>query len=749
MKTTISFIVPSDEKIREFLEDYFIDTLKAKSKLNRLMREPFFSALLRAKNTLKSEIYVPNVKEISIEELCHFYPKRVKSLFAKLDLERQGLKAVKTAVQKQNFPAACKALIAYYQNIDSTWIGNLNNKYSTNYQVNIESMLDDKFTFQLVTGVVPRDDNGLLDWSHTGPTNDREWAWFFNRHYHLLDLFLAYQRTGNLEYVRFISDLVKDWVISSPSNKSPKTWAQWRGLEVAYRIFHWGSIFYNLQQVDAFTPVARILMLSSILDHAYYLRYMHSWGANWICREMNALTMIALFWPEFKASGEWFNYASQRLESEINQQVYTDGVHKELTSHYHYISLQDFQHFANLLEVSGNFVSPKFKASLERMWNYLAYSMRPDGYGVLNNDSDRDYTRSPVDEAAVVYQRPDWTYITSSGKVGNRPDSEPTIFFPWAGQVIMRSGWDKLAHWAFFDIGPLGIYYHVHYDKLHLSISAYGRDLLVDSGRFRYVRDRFWRYFRESAGHNVILIDGKGQKTDAKQLHKPMKDNCAIASDFDFAKGTYDKGFTGIKGKATHSRAVVYLRGKYWIVIDHIHTNKPRKIEALWHFHPDCTVVIKGNSVGSIDESAGNLKILPATELSWRVKLVKGQESPVQGWWSRQYNHKTPNPTAIYSTQIQESTTFAWVLFPSFGLGPNLTVKKLPSPKGSVILSITMPDGNEDKIAVRMVGDEVISIDENLKLNGDCAIISTDKKPLVANGYIINKIGNIIMKHNP
>ncbi|MDY6900671.1 MAG: alginate lyase family protein, partial [Cyanobacteriota bacterium] len=646
-------------------------------------------------------------------------------------------------------PAACKALIAYYQNTDSNfWVRNLNSNYSPNREVDIESILDDTYNFQLVTGIVPRNDNGLLDWSYTGPKNDKEWAWFFNRHYHLLDLFVAYQQEGNLEYVRSISDLVTDWVISSPSKKSPTVWAQWRGLEVAFRIFHWVPIFYNLQQVDAFTPVARILMLSSIIDHAYYLRNMHSWGANWICREMNSLATIALCWPEFKSSQQWFNYASQRLSYEINQQVYVDGVHKELASHYHYATLEDFQQFANLLEVSGNHVSPDIKSGLERMWNYLAYSMRPDGHGVVNGDSDRDYNRNSVNQAATVYQRPDWTYITSNGEVGNRPNFEPSVFFPWAGQVIMRSGWDKLAHWAFFDIGPLGIYYHVHYDKLHLSISAYGRDLLVDSGRFRYVRDKFWRYFRESAGHNVILIDGKGQKKDTKQLHKPIKDNCAIAPEFDFAKATYDKGFRNIKGKVAHKRAVVYIRGKYWLVIDHIHTSRPRTIEALWHFHPDCTVVIKGNEVGSIDTNMGNLKILPASDLSWEVKLVKGQESPIQGWWSRQYNHKTPNPTAIYSTQIKESTTFAWVLFPSLGVAPNVTVNQLPSPKGSVILSIKIPGEKEDKIAVRIIGDEVISIGENLKLDGDCGIIYAGEKPLIANGCITDEIGNIIVEHN-
>ena len=90
MKTSISFIIHSYEKTREVFDDYFIDIKKAKSKLNRVLRKPFFSASLRAKNTLKTENLVFNIKEISIEELCYLYPKRVRSLFAKLDLEGQG-----------------------------------------------------------------------------------------------------------------------------------------------------------------------------------------------------------------------------------------------------------------------------------------------------------------------------------------------------------------------------------------------------------------------------------------------------------------------------------------------------------------------------------------------------------------------------------------------------------------------------------------------------------------------------------
>ena len=52
----------------------------------------------------------------------------------------------------------------------------------------------------------------------------------------------------------------------------------------------------------------------------------------------------------------------------------------------------------------------------------------------------------------------------------------------------MRDGWHERAHWAWFDAGPWGIA-HQHNDKLHLSVSPFGRDVLVDTGRYNYTEE--------------------------------------------------------------------------------------------------------------------------------------------------------------------------------------------------------------------------------------------------------------------
>ena len=60
------------------------------------------------------------------------------------------------------------------------------------------------------------------------------------------------------------------------------------------------------------------------------------------------------------------------------------------------------------------------------MWNYVAFSMRPDGAGLLNNDGDRNQNRRPLLRAAERYDRPDWTWIAKNGREGEHPSEPPS-----------------------------------------------------------------------------------------------------------------------------------------------------------------------------------------------------------------------------------------------------------------------------------------------------------------------------------
>jgi hypothetical protein len=528
-----------------------------------------------------------------------------------------------------------------------------------------DAIINDTFTFYGQTDRVPRKLGGGLLWTHRGPSNDWEWTLALNRHFQLGQLLAAYRKTGNGEYAQRIDEHLRDWIRASLPYPARKNVGDiWRGLEISFRAKAWAQVFYALQEDAHLTPAARLLILTSLPEHAHHLRHFHGDG-NWLTMEISALGMVAAAWPEYKESAAWLEYASTTLTRELSGQIYLDGVQHELTSHYHWVALANFEQFADICRGAGIALPEEYSAGLEKMWHYRAAAMRPDGHGPLNNDSDLDYNRDSVVQAAATYGRPDWAYIASNGAHGRKPEYGPSLMFPWAGQLVIRSGWDADALWAFLDVGPWGTG-HQHNDKLHLSVSAYGRDLLVDSGRFVYSgKDVRFRkeYALLSRAHNVVLLDGTDQGPGPKRAQKPVGEvDYLITPEMTFARGSCDH-FDGLAGEAVHTRIVVYLQGGPIVVADRIETDRPRKIEALWHWHPRCTVVLDGKSIVSTDRGCGNLRIVPVAAFDWNTALVKGQETPRwQGWYSRKYNEWEPSPAAALTTDRDGTTVFAWLL---------------------------------------------------------------------------------------
>lgn len=641
----------------------------------------------------------------TVEEVYARYPGRIDTLLRSINLDLPALERVKRAVGKGDPVFACKELLNHYNKGDNARFHQKEHPSpSTDRSPEADSILRDIFTFYDMPDSVPRLSDGSLDWTHQGPDMDIEWAWGLNRHSHLQTLLAAYFQTGNRRYAEVIDDHIQDWVIGSlpyPGVKSNT--AQWRGLEVALRAKVWVRVFYALLNTDQLTPATRILMLSSLPEHIHYMRHFHAKAGNWLTMEMSGLAMVATAWPEFKGSSEWVAYAKGNMLEGLKDQVYPDGVQKELTSHYHQVALYNFDHFREICEQANEPLPAGYEEELEKMHHYIAYSVRPTGYGVLNNDSDNRYNRDLIVAAASKYEREDWLFIATNGTKGKRPEGDPSVVFSWAGQVIMRGGYDPDAQWAFFDIGPWGTG-HQHNDKLHLSISAYGRDLLVDGGRFAYrgaLAKKFRRYAVGSASHNVVLIDGNGQGAGPRVAEEPLDDiHYKITDRFDYAWNSFDR-FSDLQGEGKHARALFYVRGKFWIVVDQIQTDRPRKIETLWHWHPDAQVKSEENGVVATDHDRGNLKIIPVGSTEWNVRQVRGRENPSpQGWYSERYNKSEPSVASVYSTDIKTNSTFVWILYPSEGKTAAVEAEIVRRDDQGVTLSVSDESGNRWEVTV-------------------------------------------------
>lgn len=648
----------------------------------------------------------------SVEDVCEYYPERTENMFTHFNLNYPGLEKVKSAYNNSKLVDACTFLLEYYQNKSGVQHLRQEQPPATDQSVaEADTILTNVFVIQNVRGQVPVGDDGHRDWYYKGPNNDREWAWLSNRHSQINQVLTTYFETGNPKYASYIDRFLRDFIIKSwpyPAVKSRTS--VWRGLEVAARAKVWSRIFYGLINSEYLSPATQLLMLSSLPDHAHYNRNFHS-SNNWLTMEISALATIATNFPEYKKSDEWLEYSIETMAESMKDQVYADGVQTELTSHYHNVSLYNFELFKDICDRAEKPLPDFFNQTIEAMYRFIAHAVRPSGFRILNNDGDRGSDRDLILRGAERFKNSEWEYIATNGTSGTEPSDGPSYFYPWAGQLISRSGYEADAHWSFFDIGPWGSG-HQHNDKLHLSVAAYGRDLLVDAGRFAYtgeVAQKFRPYAKGSAGHNILLIDGQGQEAGPTHTKEPLGNRYFKITDaFDYASSSFDR-FIEVAGEAKHSRSMVYVRGEFWVVVDRIVTDRPREIDALWHWHPANVVERDGGTVKT-NNQRGNLAVIPVSKQTFAIEFIKGQEAPeIQGWYSPEYNIFEPNIASVYSTTIGESTTFVWLLLPSEQEMPNIGANIIAENDNEVTLEVKSED-ERWQLTIPFMNSEGVSI---------------------------------------
>jgi len=145
-----------------------------------------------------------------------------------------------------------------------------------------------------------------------------------------------------------------------------------------------------------------------------------------------------------------------------------------------------------------------------------------------------------------------------------------------AGHAILRTnGPGKLS--AAMTFGPYGGF-HGHFDKLSFVLFGHGQELGVDPGRaksqaYRLPIHRQW--YKASVGHNVVLVDGKGQKeADGKLL--------AFAANGSYSAVAADAGpaFENV----THQRFLL-LTPTYLLVVDRLKSKDDKEHTFDWVYH--------------------------------------------------------------------------------------------------------------------------------------------------------------------
>lgn len=607
------------------------------------------------------------------EDFIASHHARMDGLFAELSDAYPEIHTAKQLWQSREYAKACETLLDYYANRPALPNDVL---FGWNYKANpyhnpvyAEELAPDvttlRFTIQGVTATQRLRADGEIDWQWRGPKNDPEWAWLLNRHAFFYILAKDWERTKDDAYPTLVSRWLSDWVINNPAPKRLSFSSSWRALEAARRITDsWPQVFEQWRHTPAFSAEARLLMLSSIPDHARVLRDHGSfWGGNHLVTEKTALAKLALVWPEFQEASAWFAYAADKIGAEILAQTYPDGSYKELTNHYQKIVLLNAQVFLVLLEYSGQLEKyDEVSDRITEMWRYFAGVALPAGYGPINNAADREHNMGLL--AAIDEETPLISGITREEilEVYNEPPR--TRLFPWAGQAVMRSRTGRDGLWAFFDVGPYGTA-HQHDDRLHLSVAVRSTEVLTDGGRYTYQPGKWRDYFKGPRSHNIVLLDGAHSSQAplaAKNAPLPVHQQYGAGWDYFSANAFFPHDVIGGRGRSEWRRSVLHLHDYGWLVIDDLLSYGAHEMETLWHFSPSTEAHLTPDGI-RVDDAKGVtlLELTCASEPAADLSLVRGQEDPiVAGWNAPQYNMRLPAWELSAKMKLSRPTRIIW-----------------------------------------------------------------------------------------
>ncbi len=493
---------------------------------------------------------------------------------------------------------------------------------------------------------------------------DHKVTWELNRHQHLVILAKAFLLTGDQKFTRELKEQWYHWKQQNPYGIGIN-WSS--SLEIGMRAMSWIWVRELLGASSELGDRFRSDLLQGLAQHGRYVsNYLSTYFSpnTHLIGEAVALLFLGITCPELPLASAWKKTGWEIVQEEIGRQVRDDGIYFEQSFYYHVYALDFFLHARILAERNGLQVPPALDRKIERMAEALC-ALGQDGKVPRIGDDDGgrvfDSARNlsmhaldPIATAAVLYNRSDFKAISlgfceeslwllgedGAKKFTKLPVISPKPFsrsFESSGFYVMASEnpQTKLVVHA----GPMGALRagHSHCDLFALNLSIDGRDCLTDPGTFRYVSDSNERnYFRETAAHNTLKIDGKDQAESSGPFSWNAVPTVQIkkwiqGEGFDLLAAQHS-GYGRLDSPVSHTRWIFSLKSQFWFVRDVIAGQGRHSLEQSWHLDPNLEWQTNGEA-GFAATNKANSKVvftlLAEKDLASQIK--KAWHSPVYG----------------------------------------------------------------------------------------------------------------------
>jgi len=301
-----------------------------------------------------------------------------------------------------------------------------------------------------------------------------------------------------------------------------------------------------------------------------------------------------------------------------------------------------------LLKNNGYEIPSDIWYRMEKMFEFIMYSIKPDGTTPIIGDQDNgrllplgsedlnDY-RYLLSIGASLFKREDFKQEANGFNIycsmfGGKnayddwneiPDS-PCVLnskaFKDAGVYILRNHDDYLL----FNVTGRGLYpestlgSHTHSDLLSFELFTYGKSFIVDPGSYLYTADPDMRLlFRSTKMHNTVTVDGQSQdilsrnkiwgySRDAIPEVKRWESN----NKHDIVTALHN-GYTRLTDPVFHERTIFFDKIETkWTITDRFMGEGRHTFDWYFHFDANVDIVIDDNIVVTNCKDGKNIMII-------------------------------------------------------------------------------------------------------------------------------------------
>jgi uncharacterized heparinase superfamily protein len=346
---------------------------------------------------------------------------------------------------------------------------------------------------------------------------------------------------------------------------------------------------------------------------------LHSSAGNHTIAECAGLVYAGCLFPELPGAERWRRRGLAILTTEIARQVHADGGGIE-QAFWYLLFITDLAGLVvALLDHRGETVPEALREAVTRAQGFLrALAARPEELPDVG-DRDDGFALSPALRLGLAG-------ATTRGR----------------GHTFAQSGYstarmEAAPHYeVLFDHGPLGmapLFGHGHADALSVCLRAAGRELLLDPGTFAYGGDLDWRrYFRSTAAHNTVCVDGQDQAVQLSAFSWSQPYRCELLRS-ERGAGVFralarHDGYTRLPGQVLHWRGVVLRTGYGLLVWDLLDGDGAHDVELRWHVRdiaaaPAGVLLLGADTVLAIDGGT--------------TSVQRAATDPPAGWRSPRY----------------------------------------------------------------------------------------------------------------